>query len=106
MTFFIAVLLLGIGVVTDAWAKANTLVVKIKGSGDVTVNPAPLKKVCSKNNCKYTYDQGTVVTLTAVPAAGSIFDKWIGDCKGQLATASVTMNGKSCLLYTSPSPRD
>lgn len=34
--------------------------------------------------CQYDFDAGTIVTLTAVPAAGSVFSGWDGteDCTG------------------------
>src|SRR5207248_3258124 len=38
------------------------------------------------------YDHGTLVTLTASPAAGSHFVRWSGDVVDTAATTSVTMN--------------
>ena len=40
--------------------------------------------------CSASYPQGTVVALTAAPAAGYTFGSWSGACTG--ATCSVTMN--------------
>jgi uncharacterized repeat protein (TIGR02543 family) len=39
-----------------------------------------------------TYAPGTVVTLTATPAAGYQFSNWSGDCSGSTNPCSVTMN--------------
>lgn len=38
------------------------------------------------------YDEGTIVTLTAAPAAGYRFDKWSGDASGNATSVSITMN--------------
>ena len=40
-----------------------------------------------------TYDHGTVVQLTAVPATGYHFVNWTGDASGTDLTTSVTMDG-------------
>ncbi len=58
-----------------------TLSTSVQGSGSVTLNPPG-----------GTYDCGTVVDLTAVPAAGWDFDFWAGDANGTLATAQVVMD--------------
>lgn len=55
-------------------AKAGT------GSGTVTANPAGT-----------VFVSGTRVTLTATPAAGSIFTGWSGGCTGTSTTCSGTM---------------
>ena len=61
------------------------------GSGTVTSSPPGINcgLVCTK-----TYDNGTVVALTATPDAGSTFSGWTGDCDG---SGHVTINSdKSC----------
>jgi hypothetical protein len=50
------------------------------GTGTVTANPAGP-----------TYAPGTSVTLTASPAAGSVFSVWSGDCTGS-GTCTLVMN--------------
>jgi len=40
-----------------------------------------------------TYDEGSTVTLNAVPAAGYIFEKWSGDVSGNVTPANLTMDG-------------
>ena len=47
-----------------------------------------------------TYDEGTEVTITASANEGFIFNGWEGN---NTPEKSLTI---SCLLYTSPSPRD
>jgi uncharacterized repeat protein (TIGR02543 family) len=50
------------------------------GSGSVTLDP------------ESPYAPGTVVTLTAEPAAGYLFDHWSGDASGTAAEVTVTMD--------------
>lgn len=56
------------------------------GSGTVTSSPSALNcgSVCSRS-----FGEGSTVTLAAVPAAGSVFSGWSGDCSG---TGSCTLN--------------
>ncbi len=52
-----------------------------------------------KTRCSASYDEGTVVHLTALPGPMAVFTGWNGggDCVGQGATATVTMDlAKSC----------
>ena len=61
------------------------------GSGTVTSSPAGIN--CG-GDCSESYTSGTVVVLSAVPAAGSVFSGWSGS---GCSTGSVTMNGsRSC----------
>lgn len=39
-----------------------------------------------------TYDNGTVVSITATPGAGYSFDHWSGDASGTAPSVSITMN--------------
>jgi hypothetical protein len=53
------------------------------GVGTVTSNPAGID--CG-STCSYPFVSGTPVTLTASPAAGSVFLSWSGDCSGTSCT--------------------
>jgi hypothetical protein len=61
------------------------------GNGTVTSNLAGIN--CG-SDCSESYTSGTVVVLSALPAAGSVFSGWSGS---GCSTGSVTMNGsRSC----------
>jgi hypothetical protein len=62
------------------------------GSGTVTSSPAGIN--CG-SDCSETYNQGTSVTLTAIPASGSAFEGWSGDA--DCSDGVVVMNvNKAC----------
>jgi endoglucanase len=58
-------------------------------SGTVTSSPSGIN--CGAD-CDETYPNGTVVTLTAAPAGGSVFVGWSGSCYGSDSSCSVTMD--------------
>jgi hypothetical protein len=58
------------------------------GLGSVTSSPAGIN--CAAN-CSASIQQGTMVTLTAFPADGSIFGGWFGPCSGQ-SPCTFTLN--------------
>jgi len=58
-----------------------TLTVSVSGQGTVTLNPSG-----------GSYPSGTVVTLTANPAADWSFSSWSGDLSGSQNPATITMN--------------
>jgi hypothetical protein len=61
---------------------ALTLHAMGNGAGDIALNPPG-----------GSYLPGTVVTLTASPAAGSVFTGWAGDATGMANPVTVTMTG-------------
>ena len=72
-----------------------TLTVSVTGQGSVTLNPPG-----------GSYDPGTTVTLTAVPAAGWQFDHWSGALSGSANPATLVMNANQMVtaVFTSPAP--
>lgn len=60
----------------------HTLTVNINGSGTVSRNPT-----------NSTYPDGVVVTLTANPASGWLFDAWSGDATGNTNPLNLLMDG-------------
>jgi len=47
-----------------------------------------------------SYASGTVVTLTAIPAAGYTFSGWSGDLSGSINPATITMMGNKTVTAT------
>lgn len=66
------------------------------GTGTVTSNPAGID--CG-STCGANYPDGTVVTLTAAPDAGSAFSGWSGACTGA-GSCVVTMNAAKSVTAT------
>lgn len=57
-------------------------------------NPAAGGSITRSPNAS-SYNAGTVVTLTAVPASGYTFSSWSGGASGTSATTTVTMNAST-----------
>jgi uncharacterized repeat protein (TIGR01451 family) len=68
------------------------LTVTAAGNGKVTSNPAGIDCGLGSTTCQAMYNNGTVVTLTATPAAGARFDHWEKGCTGTSPSCSVTVN--------------
>jgi len=67
---------------SDAGPSQYNLTTNTTGNGSVTLDPPG-----------GVYDAGTVVTLTATPAAGWQFDGWSGNLSGTTNPATLTMDG-------------
>jgi hypothetical protein len=78
--------------VTATFGLAATLSVALGGSGfgTVTSSPAGIDCVGSGLDCAQVYPVGTMVTLTASPAA-AVFSSWSGACAGQGNPCRITM---------------
>jgi uncharacterized repeat protein (TIGR02543 family) len=66
-----------------------TLSTNTVGQGSITLNPSG-----------GTYDQGTVVTVTANPSSGWQFDGWSGDLSGSTNPTTITMNANKSVTAT------
>ncbi len=75
--------------VTAAFKKVYTLT--------TSVNPAASGSVSPDSG---TYNDGTIVTLTASPASGYRFDHWEGDASGNVTTVTITMNSNKSITAT------
>lgn len=69
------------------------LIVDVVGDGSVTKNP---------DAATYTY--GTIVELTALPAAGRLLDHWEGDAVGSDSPLQVTMDGGKSITAVFSAP--
>jgi uncharacterized repeat protein (TIGR01451 family) len=78
------------------------------GSGSVTSKDGAINCANSGGNCSSLYAPGTAVSLTAAPAAPSVFGGWSGACSGSDPnTCTVTMNSAQAVTATfNPPPPD
>ena len=67
------------------------LSVSRSGAGSGTMSSSPAGILCGLT-CSAAFTSGTVVTVTALPASGSVFTGWSGDCSVN-STCVVTMTG-------------
>jgi hypothetical protein len=65
----------------DFTVNTETLTVSKTGTGSGTVTSSPAGIDCG-STCSASFNQNTLVTLSATPAAGSSFAGWGGDCSG------------------------
>ncbi len=75
------------------------LSVSIDGPGSGTVTSAPAGIDCG-SDCSETYISATAVTLTAFPAANSVFDIWSGACAGQGNPCEVILDADTHISAT------
>lgn len=80
--------------VTVTFAKKGARMnVSRAGDGTGTIS-ADVPGIDCGTTCSFTYPAGTAVTLTATPAAGSLFAGWGSDCQTSTSsTCTVTMDG-------------
>jgi pimeloyl-ACP methyl ester carboxylesterase len=76
-----------------------TLLVSKEGAGSGTVTSSPEGMDCGAA-CSASFGAGTVVTLTASAAVGSVFGGWSGACAGTGLTCQVTMTGVRSVTAT------
>lgn len=76
-----------------------TLTVTVAGAGAGTVVSDPAGIDMNSGSDDAAFREGTEVTLTATPAAGSTFTGWSGDCSGT-GTCVVTMDGDASVTAT------
>ena len=76
----------------------STLSVTKDGTGSGTVTSGPVGIDCG-TDCSEAYANGTTVTLTATPDAGSMFTGWTGACAGTGA-CSVPITGSASVTAT------
>src|SRR5881397_3957261 len=75
----------------------STLTASKAGSGTVTSNPAGIS--CGAT-CSASFTNGTMVTLTATPAAGSTFTAWSGGGCSGTGTCTVTLAASTTVTAT------
>ncbi len=79
-------------------AGSSSLTVSRQGSGSGTVSSSPAGINCG-STCVASFTDGSVITLTANPAAGSSFIAWGGACSGTGA-CSVTLDSAKTVSVT------
>ena len=97
---FVTVVTLATGCGSDpvSTGSTSTLTVTKAGNGTGTITSAPAGISCGAT-CTVNFRFGTVVTLTAAPAAGSSFAGWSGPCTGT-GTCVVTVNAANTVTAT------
>ena len=63
------------------------------GTGTVTSDPAGINCGGSPSTCTAAFGNGSIVALTARPAAGSTFTGWTGGCTGTATVCYAKVNG-------------
>ena len=71
--------------------------VSVAGAG--TVHTSPGTDLACTSSCGTSYNEGSVVTLSAEPASGLMFIGWSGDCSG-MGTCQTTMNAAKNITAT------
>lgn len=71
-----------------------------QGTGTVSSSPAGLSCGAGCFNATASFTQGTAVTLTATPAANSVFGGWTGCAGADGGTCALTMNAPATVQAT------
>jgi hypothetical protein len=79
------------------------LSVSLGGTGSGSVSSSPAGISCGAD-CSESYNRGTVVTLTASPATGSVFSGWSGSCSGTVPCQLTLDAAKSVGASFAPAP--
>jgi hypothetical protein len=79
--------------------KTFPLTVGLAGTGSGSVSSAPAGIACG-SGCSATYDAGTAVTLTATPAANSVFAGWTGGGCSGTGTCAVALSAATTVTAT------
>jgi uncharacterized repeat protein (TIGR01451 family) len=85
--------------VTVTAAVTHTLTVSKAGTGSGSVSSSPAGIACGVA-CSASFADGTMVTLTAAPAAGSTFTGWSGGGCSGTGTCSVTLDADTTVTAT------
>ncbi|MGC2064565.1 MAG: VWA domain-containing protein [Thermodesulfovibrionales bacterium] len=70
-----------------------SLTVNMAGSGSGSVTPDTGSLFFIGSTAVTTYPYSTIVTLTAVPSAGSVFTGWSGECRNTGPVCTILMSG-------------
>ena len=83
----------GVATITSpVWSFTTTA---IKYTLTVAINPVGAGNVSPSGGI---YDEGTVVTLTAIANEGYVFDHWSGDATGSQTTINITIDGNKSIV--------
>lgn len=83
--------------VTANFKQVATLNVEVQGSGSGTITSSPTGIDCGAD-CTETYDANTMVTLSAVFDAGSVFAGWVGGGCSGTANCVTTLTGDTTVV--------
>jgi hypothetical protein len=84
--------------VTATFTPIHPLTVALAGAGTGTVTSSPAGISCPPD-CTEDFEEGEVITLSAVADAGSVFTGWSGDCTGT-GSCQVTMSAARSVTAT------
>ncbi|MBL0141429.1 MAG: VCBS repeat-containing protein [Betaproteobacteria bacterium] len=90
--------------VTATFLPLYDLTASTAGSGEGSVSSSPAGIGCS-SSCTASFMSGTIVNLTASPAAGSSFTGWSGACSGGANPCTTTMSAAKSVVATFTDPR-